>query len=310
MALGALAPRGSRGQLEHAGRSRLERRYDAAHAPPIPVCRERRRRRRAPARCSTSPSACARRAGRRRRRARSRAAARRRLRAALRARRARRPRVRAALRGAAGPGRATMPTMQHREAPRQRARRGRGHYKVFLGMAAGVGKTYRMLQEGRAEQEAGRDVVIGLLETHGRAETAALADGLRGRPAPARRPTAAPTSRRWTCRRVLRRAPELCLIDELAHTNAPGRRARQALRGRRGRARRRHRRLLDGQRAAPRVAQRPGRRAHRRARARDGPRRRARPRPTRSCSSTSPRRRCSRGCGRARSTRPSASTPR
>ncbi|MGD1059412.1 MAG: histidine kinase, partial [Solirubrobacteraceae bacterium] len=44
----------------------------------------------------------------------------------------------------------------------------RGRLKVFIGMAAGVGKTYRMLQEGHAEQEAGRDVVIGLLETHGR----------------------------------------------------------------------------------------------------------------------------------------------
>src|SRR5258708_21536772 len=55
---------------------------------------------------------------------------------------------------------------------------GRGKLRVFLGMAAGVGKTFRMLLEGHAEQEAGRDVVIGLLETHGRAETAALAQGL------------------------------------------------------------------------------------------------------------------------------------
>ena len=51
-------------------------------------------------------------------------------------------------------------------------------------MAAGVGKTYRMLLEGHAEQEAGRDVVIGLLETHGRAETAELAEGLPRSPAP------------------------------------------------------------------------------------------------------------------------------
>ena len=54
----------------------------------------------------------------------------------------------------------------------------RGHYKVFLGMAAGVGKTYRMLQEGRAEAEAGRDVVIGYLEPHDRPETAAQAGAL------------------------------------------------------------------------------------------------------------------------------------
>ena len=54
----------------------------------------------------------------------------------------------------------------------------RGRHKVFLGMAAGVGKTYRMLQEGHAELEAGRDVVIGYLEPHGRVETEQLADGL------------------------------------------------------------------------------------------------------------------------------------
>ncbi len=47
----------------------------------------------------------------------------------------------------------------------------RGHLKVFIGMAAGVGKTYRMLQEGRAEAETGRDVAIGYLEPHGRDET-------------------------------------------------------------------------------------------------------------------------------------------
>ena len=54
----------------------------------------------------------------------------------------------------------------------------RGRYKIFLGMAAGVGKTYRMLQEGQAEAESGRDVVVGLVETHRRAETAALVTGL------------------------------------------------------------------------------------------------------------------------------------
>ncbi|HEX3519394.1 MAG TPA: hypothetical protein VHT29_10210 [Solirubrobacteraceae bacterium] len=54
----------------------------------------------------------------------------------------------------------------------------RGRLKVFLGMAAGVGKTYRMLLEGHAELEAGRDVTVGLLESHGRLETARLAHGL------------------------------------------------------------------------------------------------------------------------------------
>ncbi len=93
-----------------------------------------------------------------------------------------------------------------------------GRHKVFLGMAAGVGKTYRMLQEGQAEAEAGRDVVIGYLEPHDRPETTAQSVGL-------------PLVPRRAGRRgveeldlpgLLLRAPELCLIDELAHTNAPG----------------------------------------------------------------------------------------
>jgi two-component system sensor histidine kinase KdpD len=97
----------------------------------------------------------------------------------------------------------------------------RGHHKIFLGMAAGVGKTYRMLQEGHAELEAGRDVVIGYLEPHGRIDTERLAEGL---PQLARR--------RVTYKDVplyemdlpglIARRPELALIDELAHTNAPG----------------------------------------------------------------------------------------
>ncbi len=96
-----------------------------------------------------------------------------------------------------------------------------GRHTVFLGMAAGVGKTYRMLQEGRAEAEAGRDVVIGYLEPHGRAETLAQADGLEivGRRELRYRDTALSE---MDLPAILRRAPELCLIDELAHTNAPG----------------------------------------------------------------------------------------
>ena len=83
---------------------------------------------------------------------------------------------------------------------------------------------------------------------------------------------AARRSRRWTCPPSCAAHPELALIDELAHTNAPGARAREALRGHRGRARGGHRRLLDRQRPAPRVPQRPGRRADRGAGARDGSR--------------------------------------
>jgi two-component system sensor histidine kinase KdpD len=98
---------------------------------------------------------------------------------------------------------------------------GRGHYKIFLGMAAGVGKTYRMLQEGRAELVAGRDVVIGYLEPHDRPETAAQADGLEELP---RRTVEhrGHAVEEMDLPAIFRRAPQLCLIDELAHTNAPG----------------------------------------------------------------------------------------
>jgi two-component system sensor histidine kinase KdpD len=97
----------------------------------------------------------------------------------------------------------------------------RGRHKVFLGMAAGVGKTYRMLQEGQAEALAGRDVVIGYLEAHGRLETVEQAAGLEvvARRQVRYRETAL---EEMDLPAVLGRDPELCLIDELAHTNAPG----------------------------------------------------------------------------------------
>src|SRR5208282_3812756 len=97
----------------------------------------------------------------------------------------------------------------------------RGHLKVFIGMAPGVGKTYRMLQEGVAEADAGRDVVVGYLEPHGRSETVAQAEGLEIVP---RRKTEhrGRVLEEMDLPAVLERAPELCLIDELAHTNAPG----------------------------------------------------------------------------------------
>jgi two-component system sensor histidine kinase KdpD len=96
-----------------------------------------------------------------------------------------------------------------------------GRHKVFLGMAAGVGKTFRMLQEGRAELEAGRDVVIGYLEPHDRAETEAQADGLPRIPRRHLTYKDVPFEEMDT-QAVIRRRPELVLIDELAHTNAPG----------------------------------------------------------------------------------------
>ncbi len=97
----------------------------------------------------------------------------------------------------------------------------RGRLKVFIGMAAGVGKTYRMLLEGHAELDAGHDVVIGLLETHGRADTARIAGGLAM--VPRRRVRYRETIvEEMDLPGILRRAPELCLIDELAHTNVAG----------------------------------------------------------------------------------------
>jgi two-component system, OmpR family, sensor histidine kinase KdpD len=97
----------------------------------------------------------------------------------------------------------------------------RGRLKVFIGMAAGVGKTYRMLQEGRVESQRGIDVAIGYLEPHGRDETTAQAEGLEHMRA--RRVDYRGTPL-WEMDlpAVLARKPELCLIDELAHTNAPG----------------------------------------------------------------------------------------
>src|SRR4051812_837234 len=108
-----------------------------------------------------------------------------------------------------------------RERPGPEVPVGRGRHKVFLGMAAGVGKTYRMLQEGRAAAAEGRDTVIGYLEPHDRAETAAQAAGLE---VVARRrvPYRELVMEEMDLPAILERRPSLCLVDELAHTNAPG----------------------------------------------------------------------------------------
>lgn len=104
---------------------------------------------------------------------------------------------------------------------REEAARGRGRLKVFLGMCAGVGKTYAMLEAARREHAAGRDVVVGYVETHGRRETDALAQGL---PTLARRtvPHRGVTLQEFDLDAALARKPALVLVDELAHTNAPG----------------------------------------------------------------------------------------
>jgi len=97
----------------------------------------------------------------------------------------------------------------------------RGRLKIFLGAAPGVGKTYEMLESGRALLADGQDVVIGVVETHGRAETAALLDGFQIVPRQ-RIPYGGQTLEEMDLDAIIARAPALVLVDELAHTNAPG----------------------------------------------------------------------------------------
>ena len=96
-----------------------------------------------------------------------------------------------------------------------------GRLKVYLGSAAGVGKTYRMLHEAHGLKERGVDVVLGFIETHGRAETAALIEGLEVVP----RKTIeyrGVTVEEMDVDAVLARHPQVAIVDEVAHTNAPG----------------------------------------------------------------------------------------
>jgi two-component system sensor histidine kinase KdpD len=97
-----------------------------------------------------------------------------------------------------------------------------GRLKVFLGMAAGVGKTYRMLQEGRAEAAAGRDVAIGYLEPHDRPETSEQAHGLEAVPRRRVEIRGGAAVEEMDLPALLRRSPQLALVDELAHTNPAG----------------------------------------------------------------------------------------
>ncbi len=98
------------------------------------------------------------------------------------------------------------------------AREGRGKLTVFLGAAPGVGKTYAMLERARGLKASGMDVVIGLVETHGRSETAKLAEGIEVLP---RQGDSGPYGE-FDLDAALARRPALLIVDELAHTNAPG----------------------------------------------------------------------------------------
>ena len=186
----------------------------------------------------------------------------------------------------------------------------RGRLRVLLGAAPGVGKTYEMLEEGRRLRDAGRDVVIGDRRDPRPRGDRRAGRGPADRPPPRSSPTAASSSPRWTSTRVLARHPELALVDELAHTNAPGLAQRQALAGRRGAAGCRHRRHHDGERAAHRVAERRRRADHRHRRSARRFRMPSSGPPTRSRSSTSRRSRCATGSRRASSIPRSGSTRR
>ncbi|GHG02845.1 sensor histidine kinase [Deinococcus piscis] len=97
----------------------------------------------------------------------------------------------------------------------------RGTHRIFIGMAAGVGKTYRALNELRERLQSGEDALIGVLETHGRKETIGAAEGL---PVFPRREIVrgSTTVTELDLDGLIQRRPDIVLIDELAHTNAPG----------------------------------------------------------------------------------------
>jgi two-component system sensor histidine kinase KdpD len=97
----------------------------------------------------------------------------------------------------------------------------RGRLRIFLGAAPGVGKTYAMLNDARHLARSGRDVVVGFVETHGRAETEAQIGDLEVLPR-LRVPYRGVIVEELDTEAVLRRSPEVVLVDELAHTNAPG----------------------------------------------------------------------------------------
>ena len=97
----------------------------------------------------------------------------------------------------------------------------RGKLKIFFGMCAGVGKTYTMLKTAHAEKLKGLDIIIGYVETHNRKETAELAEGFELIPRKTYQYKSA-TVQEMDLDAVLARKPQIVLVDELAHTNAPG----------------------------------------------------------------------------------------
>jgi two-component system sensor histidine kinase KdpD len=154
------------------------------------------------------------------------------------------------------------------EAARREERRF-GKLRIFVGAAPGVGKTYEMLQQAQARKKDGYDVVIGVVETHGRKDTEALLDGLETIP---RRPVQykGQALSEMDLDAIIARHPQIVLVDELAHTNADGSRHPKRYLDVEELIESRHRRLHDGQYPAHREPQRRGRPDHACARARDG----------------------------------------
>ena len=104
---------------------------------------------------------------------------------------------------------------------RRTEQRGRGQLRIYLGCAAGVGKTFAMLGEGHRRRERGTDVVVAFVETHGRQHTAEQVGGLEVIPR-ARIPYRGSEFEEMDLDAVLARKPEVALVDEFAHTNVPG----------------------------------------------------------------------------------------
>ena len=129
-----------------------------------------------------------------------------------------------------------------------------GQLRVYFGAAPGVGKTYKMLEEGHRRLERGTDVVVGFVETHGRKHTEELIEGFEVVPR-AKVAYRGTTLEEMDLAAVLARRPQVALVDELAHTNAPGSPQREALARHRGAPRCRDHRDHDRECATPGIAQ-------------------------------------------------------
>lgn len=106
-------------------------------------------------------------------------------------------------------------------AKKEEAQKLRGRLTIYFGAAPGVGKTYAMLADARLRRQDGRDIVVGYVDTHGRAETEALLEGLEIIP-PQHIEYKGMQLREVDLELIIKRKPEIVLVDELAHTNAPG----------------------------------------------------------------------------------------